>query len=111
MSEPGELREVGDCLAELRADLEPHMLKEGRVLFPMIRELAITASLGVGYKIITNLVMLPVAASCFNFTREYADKAMKKREQKEKERRRKQAKGSTLADHSQGAQLVTKITH
>ncbi|WP_075583322.1 efflux RND transporter permease subunit [Caballeronia sordidicola] len=47
---------------------------------PMIRELAITASLGVGYKILTNLVMLPVAASCFNFTREYAQKAMRKRE-------------------------------
>jgi predicted RND superfamily exporter protein len=30
---------------------------------PMIRELAITASLGVAYKIITNLVMLPVVAS------------------------------------------------
>ena len=38
-------------------------------------------------------------------------KMMKKHEQKEKERRREQAKGSTLADHSQGAQLVTKITH
>lgn len=47
---------------------------------PMIRELAITASLGVGYKILTNLVMLPVAASCFTFTREYAQKAMRKRE-------------------------------
>ena len=47
---------------------------------PMIRELAITASLGVGYKILTNLVMLPVAASCFTFTREYAQKAMQKRE-------------------------------
>ncbi|MGB8416816.1 efflux RND transporter permease subunit [Paraburkholderia sp.] len=47
---------------------------------PMIRELAITASLGVGYKIVTNLVMLPVAASCFTFTREYAQKAMQKRE-------------------------------
>jgi len=49
---------------------------------PMIRELAITASLGVGFKIITNLVMLPVAASCFNFTKAYADKAMLKREQR-----------------------------
>jgi uncharacterized protein len=49
---------------------------------PMIRELAITASLGVGYKIVTNLVMLPVAASCFNFTKAYADKAMLKREQR-----------------------------
>jgi len=49
---------------------------------PMIRELAITASLGVGYKILTNLVMLPLAASCFNFTKAYADKAMLKREQR-----------------------------
>ncbi|QCP51688.1 RND family transporter [Trinickia violacea] len=49
---------------------------------PMIRELAITASLGVGYKILTNLVMLPLAASCFHFTKAYADKAMKKREQR-----------------------------
>lgn len=47
---------------------------------PMIRELAITASLGVGYKIITNLVMLPVAASCFNFSKKYAVTAMAKRE-------------------------------
>ena len=47
---------------------------------PMIRELAITASLGVGYKIITNLVMLPVAASCFNFSKQYAVTAMSKRE-------------------------------
>ena len=30
---------------------------------PMIRELAITASIGVAYKIVTNLVMLPVLAS------------------------------------------------
>ena len=30
---------------------------------PMIRELAITASLGVAYKIVTNLVMLPVVVS------------------------------------------------
>ena len=47
---------------------------------PMVRELAITASIGVGYKIITNLVMLPVAASCFNFKEGYAAKAMHKRE-------------------------------
>src|SRR5439155_283458 len=33
---------------------------------PMIRELAITASLGVAYKIVTNLVMLPLAASCLH---------------------------------------------
>ncbi len=49
---------------------------------PMIRELAITASLGVAYKIITNLVMLPLAASCLNFSRAYAEKAMVKRDQR-----------------------------
>jgi regulator of cell morphogenesis and NO signaling len=35
-----ELHDVATCLGELRADLEPHILKEERVLFPMIRELA-----------------------------------------------------------------------
>ncbi|MFL9872898.1 efflux RND transporter permease subunit [Paraburkholderia megapolitana] len=49
---------------------------------PMVRELAITASLGVGYKIVTNLIMLPVAASCFNFTKAYADRALHKRERR-----------------------------
>jgi hypothetical protein len=49
---------------------------------PMVRELAITASLGVGFKIITNLVMLPITASMFNFTKQYADEAMLKREQR-----------------------------
>jgi len=31
---------VSTCYAELRDDLEPHLLKEERVLFPMIRELS-----------------------------------------------------------------------
>ncbi len=35
-----ELVEVAACFAHVRADLEPHMLKEERMLFPMIRELA-----------------------------------------------------------------------
>jgi regulator of cell morphogenesis and NO signaling len=35
-----ELREVGAAFEELRADLEPHMLKEERVLFPMVKDLA-----------------------------------------------------------------------
>lgn len=35
-----ELRRVTSTFTELRADLEPHLLKEERVLFPMIRELA-----------------------------------------------------------------------
>ena len=39
---------------------------------PMIRELGITASIGVGYKIVTNLIMLPVAASFFRFSQGYA---------------------------------------
>jgi predicted RND superfamily exporter protein len=53
-----------------------------RIPIPMVRELAITASLGVGYKIVTNLIMLPVAASCFNFTKSYADRALKKGERR-----------------------------
>ncbi|WP_295007268.1 efflux RND transporter permease subunit [uncultured Dechloromonas sp.] len=39
---------------------------------PMIRELGITASIGVGYKIVTNLIMLPLTASFFRFSRDYA---------------------------------------
>jgi regulator of cell morphogenesis and NO signaling len=35
-----ELHEIRDVVNALRADLEPHMLKEERVLFPMSRELA-----------------------------------------------------------------------
>ena len=49
---------------------------------PMVRELAITASIGVGFKIVTNLVMLPVAASYFNFSKEFAERTMLKREQR-----------------------------
>jgi uncharacterized protein len=46
---------------------------------PMVRELAITAAIGVGYKIMTNLVVLPVTASYFNFKEDYAIKVMRKR--------------------------------
>lgn len=35
-----ELLDVVDVLAEIRGDLEPHLTKEERVLFPAIRELA-----------------------------------------------------------------------
>ncbi|MGJ7498012.1 efflux RND transporter permease subunit [Variovorax sp. RT4R15] len=49
---------------------------------PMVRELAITASLGVAYKIITNLVMLPVAASYFDISKSYADQALIQREKR-----------------------------
>ncbi|MHA7685539.1 efflux RND transporter permease subunit [Cupriavidus sp. PET2-C1] len=51
---------------------------------PMVRELAITASLGVVYKIVTNLILLPVAASCFNFSQEYADKSLARAQQRAK---------------------------
>jgi predicted RND superfamily exporter protein len=43
---------------------------------PMVRELAITAALGVAYKIITNLVMLPVAASYVTMAEGWAERAM-----------------------------------
>ncbi len=39
---------------------------------PMVRELAITASLGVAFKIITNLVMLPLVASMLKVDSRYA---------------------------------------
>lgn len=42
---------------------------------PMVRELAVTASLGVAFKIVTNLVMLPLAASYFTLGRDYAERA------------------------------------
>jgi regulator of cell morphogenesis and NO signaling len=35
-----ELTYVAACYAQVRADLEPHLLKEERMLFPIIRELA-----------------------------------------------------------------------
>lgn len=49
---------------------------------PMVKELAITASIGVGYKIITNLLMLPIAASFFHFSEDYAKSAMLQREKR-----------------------------
>ncbi|MDM0111436.1 efflux RND transporter permease subunit [Variovorax sp. J22R133] len=51
---------------------------------PMVRELAITASLGVGFKIVTNLIVLPVAASFFKVPKTFADKAQVQREARAK---------------------------
>jgi uncharacterized protein len=51
---------------------------------PMIRELAITASLGVAYKIITNLVMLPVVASYVRPDSTYAARMHSLRERRER---------------------------
>ncbi|MDO8389760.1 MAG: iron-sulfur cluster repair di-iron protein [Actinomycetota bacterium] len=39
-----ELAEVTSCYEAVRADLEPHLLKEERVLFPMVRDLAAAAT-------------------------------------------------------------------
>ena len=49
---------------------------------PMVRELAVTASIGVAYKVITNLAMLPIAASMMTFTKGFAEKAMLTRERR-----------------------------
>ncbi|MBN2975749.1 efflux RND transporter permease subunit [Pseudomonas sp. FP597] len=40
---------------------------------PMVRELAITAALGVAFKIVTNLIMLPLAASLLRVGQGYAE--------------------------------------
>ncbi len=47
------------------------------ILLPigMIQELAITASIGVAFKIITNLVMLPLAASYARYNESFAERA------------------------------------
>ena len=49
---------------------------------PMIREVALTASLGVGFKIVTNLAMLPLAASFVHVSKEYAQACTGRREQR-----------------------------
>lgn len=43
-----ELRQVAACFEEIRLDLEPHLLKEERVLFPMVRELVAARGAGDG---------------------------------------------------------------
>jgi len=40
-----ELRDVAACYRAVRADLEPHLLKEERVLFPMVRDLVASTDL------------------------------------------------------------------
>jgi regulator of cell morphogenesis and NO signaling len=39
-----ELGDIAACYEQVRTDLEPHLMKEERVLFPMIRELAVADS-------------------------------------------------------------------
>jgi len=50
------------------------------VQIPMIQELAITASIGVLLKIITNLIMLPILVSYFTFDAGYVRRVQKARE-------------------------------
>ena len=50
------------------------------VPIPMVKELAVTASIGIGFKIFTNLIMLPLAVTLFEFDAHYAEQAMIKRE-------------------------------
>ena len=49
---------------------------------PMIRELGIAAAIGVAYKIVTNLVMLPVAASYLRFDNRYVERMNRLRERR-----------------------------
>lgn len=72
---------------------------------PMVKELAIISSIGVAYKIVTNLIMLPVAASYFNFSKEYADNAMLKRE-----RRSQWLRGLARVAEPRNALVVVLIT-
>jgi regulator of cell morphogenesis and NO signaling len=54
-----ELHEVAATYAALRDDLDPHLLKEERVLFPMIRELAAsTAAPSFGCGSLTNPIRM-----------------------------------------------------
>lgn len=72
---------------------------------PMVKELAVISSIGVGYKIFTNLVMLPVAASFFNFSADFAAKAMVSRDQ-----RARWLKKLSLVAEPRNAFIVAGIT-
>jgi regulator of cell morphogenesis and NO signaling len=39
-----ELTSIADCFEDVRDDLEPHLLKEELIVFPMVRELAVATS-------------------------------------------------------------------
>ncbi len=75
------------------------------VPIPMVRELAITASIGVAYKIVTNLVMLPLAASWCNVSKAYAERALACHEARSRRLR-------TLAAvaHPRNAMIATVLT-
>jgi predicted RND superfamily exporter protein/photosystem II stability/assembly factor-like uncharacterized protein len=56
------------------------------ILIPidMIQELGITATIGVAFKIVTNLVLLPVLVSYCRFDRAFVDRTRRTREQRER---------------------------
>lgn len=56
-----ELAEVDRLVLELRADLEPHLIKEERVLFPMIRDLATAVTSTPGPAFPGRGVLQPIA--------------------------------------------------
>ncbi|OWJ89996.1 RND transporter [Pseudomonas sp. A46] len=71
---------------------------------PMVRELAITASLGVAYKIVTNLVMLPLVASMLKVDGNYAHA-----EELSRERRARWLHGLARLAEWRNAQLVLGV--
>ncbi|MNF29785.1 Multidrug resistance protein MdtC [compost metagenome] len=71
---------------------------------PMVRELAITASLGVAYKIVTNLVMLPLVASMLSIDASYA-----KAEEVSRERRARWLHGLARLAEWRNALLVLGV--
>ncbi|AON56309.1 putative RND superfamily exporter protein [Herbaspirillum seropedicae] len=72
---------------------------------PMVKELAITASIGVGYKIITNLVMLPLAASLLKVNKAYADAAMRAQQ-----KRARWLQVFARAAHPRNARVIVVVT-
>ncbi len=49
---------------------------------PMIIELAITAAIGVSYKVVTNLIVLPLMVSAISISPEYAEKTLRRQQQR-----------------------------
>ena len=70
---PGSMALVTDLAGFLTLYLIP---------VPMIQEMAIVASIGVALKIISNLIMLPLAAAYFTAPSGYAEKAARLREKR-----------------------------
>jgi hypothetical protein len=68
---PGSLALVTALVSFLTLTLIP---------IPMVRDLAVVAALGVGYKIISNLILLPVLASFADVTKAYGEEALARRD-------------------------------